>query len=76
MSKRIRKSTQIRQARKEAVNRKRAAFEFQRPMNAKVLTGKTSDAGNPNPGIAEFPQSPSKHTRQLTDRINPDGAAQ
>ena len=31
MSKRIRKSTQIRQARKEAANRKRTAFEFQRP---------------------------------------------
>ena len=31
MSKRIRKSTQIRTARKDAAKRKRAAFEFQRP---------------------------------------------
>lgn len=31
MSKRIRKSTQIRTARKDAANRKRAALEFQRP---------------------------------------------
>ena len=31
MSKRIRKSTQIRTARKDAANRKRAALEFQAP---------------------------------------------
>ena len=40
MSKRIRKSTQIRTARKDAANRKRAALEFQAPRRPGKPAGK------------------------------------
>ena len=40
MGKRVRKSTQIRTARKEANNRKRAALEFQAPRRPGKQAGK------------------------------------